>query len=242
MNAARSHRTPDSWADDLKALENTRFYCINRQGPLLFVLSAAAGGSTYKVWIGSPHHRCSCGGGDQKNCIHINFVLIKILRLEKTNPLSWKVQLSDADVNSILTSEQYRNSTNSQERPKHDFLKKGAAMARVSSRVNPDDPESLKQQQTVATTERKTLDEEEKCSICQEEMTELDSHLCYCNKGCGSNFHLRCFRVLQAYALTEKKTPTCPLCRASIEAMLPPKSSKHAIVHREMPTLVGPKL
>ena len=236
--AARGHRPPDSWTDDIEAVTTARFYLINRQGPLLFVLSEATGDKLYKIWIGSPHHRCSCGGGDQKNCIHINFVLIKILRLGPTNPLAWMRQLSDADINHILKSEHCKNCDDSRGHRKHNFLKKGASKARMDVK----DLKPQTQQQMAPTIERKTLDEEDKCSICQEDMTEWelkDEQLCYCREGCGSNFHLRCFRVLQAYALTEKKTPSCPLCRALIEPMLPSKSSKPALVHREMPTMVG---
>jgi hypothetical protein len=199
-------RPPESWEDDLKALNTTKFYLINRLGPLLFCLKADSQENIYKVWVGSPQHKCSCGGGGDTHCIHINFVLLKILRLATTDPLSWKPRLSEDDINKILDG----NHTNSsiQGCPKRvDFLRKGAGLnpkAKPCDEVSNDAPH----QTALGTVARKTLDEEDRCPICQENLTDLefqDNQLHYCDNGCGSNFHLKCLRVLQAYARSQKK-------------------------------------
>lgn len=56
---------------NVAALDQTRFYLLSRQGPLLFVIKPEASKHVFKVWLGSSHHRCSCGGGgDSIQCIH----------------------------------------------------------------------------------------------------------------------------------------------------------------------------
>lgn len=203
----RQFKAPENWSNDVNELERKKFYLLSRLGPLLFVLKSGSSGNSsdgvFKVWIGSPNHRCGCGGGTEKNCIHINFVLLKILRLDPSNPLAWKTQLSEEDINLILNS---GSSGRMDAIVKHEFLKREAAVANTSLN-HTEDEVSLQ----LAT--RKTLDENEVCVICQEEISDielLDNLLCYCNLGCGSNCHLSCVKSLQLIPDPNEKMPDAP--------------------------------
>ena len=147
-----------------------------------------------------------------------NFVLEKILRIDPTDPLSYRLQLTDQDIDTIISGK-HRVST------KQEFLKKGSAETRKSKTNSnqKEEPDQLSQ----TTTTRKALEDDDKCSIYQETMTEpellLDNRLCYCNQGCGSNFHMKCYKILQAHTRSERKKVACPLCRAlcNVETILP---------------------
>lgn len=231
--SGRRHlKPPETWSSALEELDRKKFYLLQRLGPLLFVLKSLSGSSSdgvFKVWIGSPNHRCSCGGGGEANCIHINFVIIKILRIDPSNQLAWKTQLSEEDINLMLSS---GSSGRKDHLDKHEFLKQGAAAANTR-------PNHTEEEAPLAT--RKALDQGEVCVICQEEISDLellDNLLCYCKLGCGSNFHLGCVKILEAHARSQRKDASCPLCRAQIKAAFhSAKSSKRDVTPRTMPAV-----
>ena len=49
-----------------------------------------APGAKFRVQIGL-RNKCSCKGSKTKTCVHILFVLIKVLRVEVDDPLVWQV-------------------------------------------------------------------------------------------------------------------------------------------------------
>ena len=78
--------------------------------------------------------------------------------------------------------------------------------------------------------QRKDLKDDRICSICQEDMTDKElenSQLCFCQKGCASNFHVKCMKMVEAYSKSQNKALLCPLCRTTIciDMIASPKSS-----------------
>lgn len=213
------NQPPKTWKQDIEALHFNRFFHVSNIGPTMFVLKADDHTSTtFKVCIGEPQ-QCSCGGGEARSklCVHLLFVMIKVLRVPETNPLSWQLSLMDSEVLQILSSDpRIEGAKDVQEKAKvSGFLRKGSGTRQSNSTTSDD----VEQKQTPSLREvhsRKGLLEDNLCSICQEEMHEndfQDGNLCFCQNGCGSNFHTRCLRMYSTHARSENKAVVCPMCR-----------------------------
>mmetsp|Transcript_16282 Transcript_16282/g.29528 ORF Transcript_16282/g.29528 Transcript_16282/m.29528 type:complete len:610 (-) Transcript_16282:867-2696(-) len=232
---------PTTWDKDLCALAQAKFYLVSRRGPLVFKLRSGDSESTYTVCIASPSHRCSCGGGEAKGlmCVHILFVVIKILKVPQTNPLAWALRWSEGVVDRILSGRldggKSQSTTNN-----HAFLKKGdrTRKARLKEDESAKDNRNLPTVDEASVAQRE-LEQSSTCSICQDEMTDsqLDGELlCYCSASCGSSFHKGCMRVFAAHARMERKTILCPLCRAPWTASCKPPPGKSS-ARRRLPPL-----
>ena len=212
---------PPRWRSDIETLNNTKFFLVNRVGPTVFVLRTdGLSETTYKVCIGE-NQRCSCGGGEGKGqlCIHIMFVVLKVLLVPNTNPLSWQLGLVDNEVDQILTGNHLMRNNRSKEspRPRHPFLKKGEGKCRNKNHgKGPTTDAEESSSEGEKCVNRKDLTEDCTCSICQDDMLEEELHdnaLCYCEMGCGSNFHHKCFRMYSTHARAEKNPILCPMFR-----------------------------
>lgn len=176
----------------------------------------------YKIYIGK-EQQCSCGGGKAlgKLCLHIMFIMLKVLKLKSTDPLSWQLELSDMNINQILTTKSRKEK--SKEKTTHAFMKRGHGMAMWNSRNSKSndnidtaqdqrrndssslsDSSSSPQDHTQQNQyhKRKPLSQDTICSICQDEMSPTQN-LWYCMQGCGSNFHTLCFQMYASYHRNE---------------------------------------
>ena len=210
------HRPPPTWDEDIAALQNTTLYVVSTNGPTVFVLKTDDSmGQIFKVYIGE-RQTCSCGsGGDGKKklCVHIIFVMIKVLRIPSSNPLSWQLSLIDSEINLILSGEISRKKQK-KKLITHSFLRKGYG---ISNKTNPSDNlhEGDKTKDSYP-SKQKELEDDTICPICFDEMTkdELEANqLCYCESSCGSNFHKKCFQTYATHIRSQKKEVICPLCR-----------------------------
>ncbi|CAF1622690.1 unnamed protein product [Rotaria sordida] len=62
--------------------------------------------------------------------------------------------------------------------------------------------------------EQRSINENDVCSICQEEFLIKKLPITYCRHGCGNNVHVKCMKVwLDHQVSTGEKTVKCPLCR-----------------------------
>jgi len=165
-----------------------RLYLVQETGPTGFILKDDSA-NKFKVQIGSLLS-CSCGGGSKKkkHCVHLLFALMKIFRLEVSNPLIWQLSYVDREVDTII---QNRYDVRPRAVPK--IRKKKA------------EPE----EKFVA---RLTLEDEGPCSICFEDMSG-EERLTYCRTGCGHNIHAYCMKMWATQKEVQRVAITCPLCR-----------------------------
>ena len=109
---AYRQRRPAEYAELLQTLESTRIMLLSNAGPLCFVVSelpppaeaaadaaadraatpALAPPKPLRVTIGA-RQTCTCGKPHPSGlCVHILFVMTKVLRVPASDPLSWQVR------------------------------------------------------------------------------------------------------------------------------------------------------
>ncbi|KAG1685515.1 hypothetical protein DVH05_008292 [Phytophthora capsici] len=171
---------------------STTMYLVQTSGPTSYVIQEQNCEKKHKVLIGSLQ-TCSCGTADI--CIHILFVMLKVLRVPATTPVVWQKSLIDFEIEMLLAGG-YR------EKAKPVPKKYMKRRKEESSVCEPGD----------ADVERHELVEGEVCAICQEDM-EHGQPLTFCRKGCGNNFHIECMKVFGESRRQSKENIVCPLCR-----------------------------
>ncbi|EEY61543.1 uncharacterized protein PITG_01859 [Phytophthora infestans T30-4] len=171
---------------------NTTMYLVQTTGPTSYVIQEQNCDKKYKVLIGSIQ-TCSCGTADI--CIHILFVMLKVLRVPPTTPIVWQKSLLDSEIETLLRGG-YREKSRSERKP---YTKKRKEI--VASK-EPDDVD----------VDRHELVEGEVCAICQEDMDD-NQPLTFCRTGCGNNFHIECMKVFGESRRQSKENIICPLCR-----------------------------
>uniref|UniRef100_A0A7S2KPK2 Anaphase-promoting complex subunit 11 n=1 Tax=Leptocylindrus danicus TaxID=163516 RepID=A0A7S2KPK2_9STRA len=220
------NRRPQEFDETITLLSQNTFFLVNRPGPTVFIISSPPD-ITFKVTIGNIQN-CSCGEGlkAKKLCVHILFVMLRVLRIEDTNPLAWQLSLTDDEVTRILDGKhrfQRRDDT------KRKFHRKGKKSANQKDKRDEDQDDVAKVWDDPGfTRERKRLTEDELCPICQEEMTTDQlkiSELCFCISGCLANFHVKCMKMVESYASAKGKSTQCPLCRAEFGPLVIPNAS-----------------
>ena len=73
---------------------------MQENGPTKLTLEAS-NKKKYKISVGSEIY-CSCGGGRTEHCVHTIYALLKIFRIEQTDPLIWQLGFTDAELEKIL--------------------------------------------------------------------------------------------------------------------------------------------
>ena len=214
-------KPPHDWHARVDKLDDVRLFLVNLVGPTVFVLKTDdLTDTTFKVFIG-PHQRCNCGGGEAKGtlCVHLLFVMIKVLRVPFENPICWQLSLSDSEVEEILCGEMCESARKKCKEKKNDFLRKGhgeklreiKSKASKEGRVGDRFVKACSQgvgKTTTLSVQQKQLNEDNICSICLQDMTDQDADsnlLCFCEAQCGSNFHTLCFRMYASYKRSEKE-------------------------------------
>lgn len=94
-------------------------------------------GKKFKVQIGGSME-CSCKSKGELPCVHLLFVLVKLLRVPMENPLVWQASLLDGEVEQIL---------------------RGRFKPMAEKKKKPDAHTDA--------VERKEIDEDDICAICQ---------------------------------------------------------------------------
>mmetsp|Transcript_176 Transcript_176/g.280 ORF Transcript_176/g.280 Transcript_176/m.280 type:complete len:554 (-) Transcript_176:143-1804(-) len=200
------NRPPSSWADDILALQQSRLFLVSKPGPLAFILKTETD-SIFKCVIGNTQ-MCSCGMGVSRErlCCHLLFVLLKVLKIPKNCPLAWQLSFVDSEICQVLSFGTSRKNENQRATASFEYLKRGNS-------VNVKDAHHLPSMNTLCKkVNRKDLADESTCTICQEEMTHVEQ-LCFCEYQCGTQFHIKCFRMYASFNRSNKKPITCPICR-----------------------------
>ena len=165
----------------------------------------------YKVFIGH-RQRCSCGAGlNEKHkhpnghhvCVHLLFVLHRVLGVPKTNPLIWQVSLTERELEEALKCESFKirrreqssNTSSARARGKRDDIPSTSKLP--PGQVSP-----------------RALDESGPCPICYEEVsTCAPAALVYCRFSCGNYVHGQCMKMWCKHQSESEKELSCPMCR-----------------------------
>ena len=199
-------RRPVSYDNIIKDLTSSRFFVVNRPGPTAFIIKDGNSNDDvlFKITIGTLQ-TCTCGGIIAKKnlvCIHIAFVMTKVLRVPYSNPLSWQLSLTDIELTDILSG-------------RH-LIRSRRVIKQTACDLISYQKEIISDKTGISSRERKCLDDDRSCAVCQEDMTDEELNkreLCFCRGGCASNFHINCMIMVKTYAEANNKALLCPLCR-----------------------------
>lgn len=126
------------------------------------------------------------------------FVLVRVLRVPVTNPLTWQLSLVDWELDEVLRCADASR-----------FKMARPAPAPASRPAKPLAPGEVP---------RRPLDPDEPCPICYEDMSDLGESaellLVHCKFGCGRNVHGRCMRVWQDHQASSGWGARAPACSA----------------------------
>eukprot|EP01038_Epipyxis_sp_PR26KG_P012348 gene12348-16561_t len=177
-------------------LQTTTLYLVSRSGPCVFGVKDDTD-KVYKVVLGNPHF-CSCNVNSSNYCVHRLFCLIKVLRIQSSNPLCYQSSLTDYEINQAV------NGT----------TENSSRFRRILSRSNTKSTSNDNIEPKLQTVNRQPLDEDqpETCPICQDDMTK-DQALTWCRSGCGNNLHAKCMLKFCQFKQTNRQDPSCPFCR-----------------------------
>eukprot|EP00698_Gefionella_okellyi_P001838 TRINITY_DN11679_c0_g1_i1.p1 TRINITY_DN11679_c0_g1~~TRINITY_DN11679_c0_g1_i1.p1 ORF type:complete len:516 (+),score=27.89 TRINITY_DN11679_c0_g1_i1:103-1548(+) len=174
----------------MEEAECARLYVVQEVGPTSFVLRDESD-RRYIVRIGSLHTCSVCSKAGSELCIHILFVILRVFRLQRDNPLSWQQSLVDAEVDAVLAGRAQK--VHEATRTKLEAAAKG--ITEVPQRpIGPSDV----------------------CPICVDTLTNGET--AWCRKGCGNSLHTACFEIWAAHRTNQVAAVTCPVCRAEWEA------------------------
>ena len=139
-------------------------------------------------------------------CAHILFVMTKVLRVPRSNPIVWQVSLVDRELDEALRCERggarRRRETNPTFAPNQ---------RQTNAKLAPSLGDA-------AFPSPRPLDPDEPCPICYDPMRDEDVRTgaaVHCRDGCGRSVHGRCLKALAAHReKTQAQTQlTCPMCR-----------------------------
>jgi E3 ubiquitin-protein ligase ZSWIM2 len=143
---------------------------------------------------------------DAEVCAHILFVMTKVLRVPRSNPIVWQVSLVDRELDEALRCE--RGGGGRQRNTLRD------ANREETRRRNVADSSSSKN--ASKTVSARPLEPDEPCPICYDPMTD-NAHgvrrLVHCGEGCGRSVHGRCLAAFKAHLKSSEAELTCPMCR-----------------------------
>ena len=78
-----------------------RMFLVQTVGPTVRVIKEDGSDRKYKVVIGSRQMCSHCRHSDGL-CSHILFVMLKVLRIPRQNPVVWQQSLTDNEIDQIL--------------------------------------------------------------------------------------------------------------------------------------------
>ena len=149
----------------------------------------------WRVKIGDTQ-RCSCDEAKEGHtlCLHLLFVMLKVLRVKEKDPLLWQLALTETEVTAVVKGrwewkEERRRKTSHREEKQSEGKQAGQA-------------------------QRRGVEEGDVCAVCQEEMLQgggAGLGLCWCDHGCGGALHARCMRVWAEHRAETNSLITCPV-------------------------------
>ncbi|KAL3209058.1 hypothetical protein MRX96_009572 [Rhipicephalus microplus] len=155
----------------------------------------------FKVVLGP--QTCSCGKGP--HCVHLLFVMLRVLRLTDTDARLFSKTLKEFEVDELLRgfSISRRRTSQQSEGP-------------LTDDKSPDCPAKNLEDAVDSTSKTGSRDVEgddaSTCPICLLEMFEGESVIT-CDKGCGNQLHHHCASIWVLQCSRNGEPVVCPLCR-----------------------------
>ncbi len=130
---------------------------------------------------------------------------MKKFRVPCNNPLVWQLGLVEREIDEIILG----------------YISKQSADQSKRSNESHDNANIVS---------RRSIEPEDVCPICQNNMSDSTQPVVYCRFGCGQNIHTKCMKILADHQRTQSGggPVQCPLCRVEFGAIKsePSKASK----------------
>ncbi|XP_064624715.1 mitogen-activated protein kinase kinase kinase 1-like isoform X2 [Lineus longissimus] len=178
-----------------KALK-ARLYLLQQIGPNSLQIGGDSPSHKFKVIIGP--QSCSCGKGP--HCIHLLFVMLRVLQVSESDPSLWNRELKNFEVESLFA--------NFYDRRK----KKRKSRSPSAGREKKRDENIRSSQESLSGSDTGTNEEEDLCPICLLEMIDGES-LVQCEDGCQNKLHHHCISIWFEECRLQNDPLICPLCR-----------------------------
>ncbi|XP_077499152.1 mitogen-activated protein kinase kinase kinase 1-like isoform X2 [Amblyomma americanum] len=188
----------------LQVRRGVRLYLLYQPGPHSFLIAADQPDHRFKVVLGP--QTCSCGKGP--HCVHLLFVMLRVLRLTDADGRLFSKTLKEFEVDELLRDFSASRRRSSQQ-----------SDSSLTDDKSPDD--TTKDLEDNSTCEKASstgsggdveVDHASLCPICLLDMFEGES-LVTCNKGCGNQLHHHCASIWIQQCSLSGDPVFCPLCR-----------------------------
>eukprot|EP00116_Pleurobrachia_bachei_P007610 sb/3467872/ len=146
----------------------------------------------YRVTIGL--QSCNCNRG--YFCSHLLFVMLNVLNVNCRNPILWRQNLKNYEVEQLLKAYEEKSPDS---RSNRSPLKHSDSKSDVSG-----------VERSVSTVEEP--EDEEACPICLQYL-ETNENLVICRGGCNNKLHQECMKTWALEREKRKERLMCPLCR-----------------------------
>lgn len=205
----------------LQVRRGVRLYLLCQRGPRSFLIAADQPDHRFNVVLGP--QSCSCARGP--HCVHLLFVMLRVLRVTDTDARLFRKTLKDFEVDELLQGFSVSRRRSSQQSD--------------CSLTDPKSPEDqLKTLEAADDSSAKASDGDEAstCPICLLEMFEGES-VVTCEKGCRNRLHHHCSAIWALECSRNGDPVHCPLCRCCWQDGLP---TKEALQLEEDEKIPGP--
>lgn len=190
-------KIPSSFQPLIETALSLKLYLIQENGPSSFQFKDD---NDVKLKVSISHYEIFCSlCKNNSHCEHTIYVMLKIFKLEKENPLICQPKYSDQEISDLI---QARFAPPESKKKNENYLKK-----RMKNGV------PLKSTRKNSKLHRIQISEGSVCPICQEEMNENVEALFFCKKQCGNNFHIKCLKIWVKHKESVNQNVTCPMCR-----------------------------
>eukprot|EP01137_Pigoraptor_chileana_P016923 Opistho-2@74197 len=196
-----------------KALR-VRLYLLRLPGPNSFIVCSDATESTHTVHLGP--QTCTCG---RDYCVHLLFVLLRVLMVPRNSPVLWSKPLKDYETEALMTAYYGRRTAiiyGKRHASRNMLLDHaGGNNHQHASRVT-EGVASASASGTDVDAEWEFAPKSEEdvpCPICLLDLLEGET-ITWCRKGCGNRYHSYCMSIWADERTKQAKKVYCPLCRA----------------------------
>lgn len=193
----------------LQVRRGVRLYLLCQRGPRSFLIAADQPDHRFNVVLGP--QTCSCAKGP--HCVHLLFVMLRVLRLTDTDARLFRKTLKDFEVDELLHGFSVSRRRSSQQ-----------SDCSLTDPKSPEDQPKTLEAADDSTAKASDGDEASTCPICLLEMFEGES-VVTCEKGCRNRLHHHCSAIWALECSRNGDPVHCPLCRCCWQDGLPTKEA-----------------
>ncbi|KAK7066172.1 hypothetical protein SK128_020328 [Halocaridina rubra] len=154
---------------------------------------------------------CSCGHGPY--CVHVLFVMVRVLQVAEADPVLMAGCLKDFEIEQLMTAYEERLKKAVRARERRQSGNNGGSNAPLSRTKGGRSSPSTPAGPASSSSETASGDEDSLCPICLMCMVEGES-LVMCETGCHNFLHEHCMAVWTDNRKEQGQPVLCPLCRA----------------------------